>query len=115
MPATVYGIKNCDSVKKARKWLETNGSSYTFIDLRDDGVDKAEVKRWLDAVGYDVLVNKRSTTWKQLTNNQKEGLNETSALELLLAHPTLVKRPVLIIKDEVFVGFKDNQYSAIFN
>jgi Spx/MgsR family transcriptional regulator len=115
MPATVYGIKNCDSVKKARKWLKTNGSSYTFIDLRDDGVDKAEVKRWLDAVGYDVLVNKRSTTWKQLTNNQKEGLNETSALELLLAHPTLVKRPVLIIKDEVFVGFKDDQYSAIFN
>jgi arsenate reductase len=115
MPATIYGIKNCDTVKKARKWLEANGSDYTFVDVREDGVDKAEVKRWLDVAGVDVVVNKRSTTWKQLSDTQKEGLNETTALDLLLANPTLVKRPVLTIDDSVFVGFKADQYQAIFN
>jgi|TARA_B110000902_G_scaffold266916_2_gene356882 Spx/MgsR family transcriptional regulator len=115
MPATVYGIKNCDTVKKARKWLEVNGSDYTFIDVREDGVDKAEVKRWLDLIGIDVVVNKRSTTWKQLSDEQKEGLSEQTALALLLANPTLIKRPVLTIDDSVLVGFKADQYHAIFN
>jgi arsenate reductase len=115
MPATVYGIKNCDTVKKARKWLEANGSDYTFVDVREDGVDKAEVKRWLDLAGLDVVVNKRSTSWKQLSDEQKEGLSEQTALGLLLANPTLIKRPVLTIDDSVFVGFKADQYQAIFN
>ena len=115
MPATVYGIKNCDTVKKARKWLEVNGSDYTFIDVREDGVDTAEVKRWLDLIGIDVVVNKRSTTWKQLSDEQKEGLSEQTALALLLANPTLIKRPVLTIDDSVLVGFKADQYHAIFN
>ena len=115
MPATLYGIKNCDTVKKARQWLETNGSDYTFVDVREDGVDKTEVQRWLDKAGLDVVVNKRSTTWKKLSDEQKDGLNEITALDLLLANPTLVKRPVLTIDDSVFVGFKADQYQAIFN
>ncbi|MFQ3324539.1 MAG: arsenate reductase [Pseudomonadales bacterium] len=115
MPATVYGIKNCDTVKKACKWLEANGSDYTFVDVREDGVDKTEVKRWLDLAGLDVVVNKRSTSWKQLSDEQKEGLSEQTALGLLLANPTLIKRPVLTIDDSVFVGFEADQYHAIFN
>lgn len=115
MPATIYGIKNCDTVKKARKWLEVNGSDYVFVDVREDGVDKTEIQRWIDVAGIDVVVNKRSTTWKQLSDEQKEGLNETTALDLLLANPTLVKRPVLTIDDSVFIGFKADQYHAIFN
>jgi Spx/MgsR family transcriptional regulator len=115
MTATLYGIKNCDTVKKARQWLETNGSDYTFVDVREDGVDKTEVQRWLDKAGLDVVVNKRSTTWKKLSDEQKDGLNEITALDLLLANPTLVKRPVLTIDDSVFVGFKADQYQAIFN
>jgi Spx/MgsR family transcriptional regulator len=115
MPATLYGIKNCDTVKKARQWLKTNGSDYTFVDVREDGVDKTEVQRWLDKAGLDVVVNKRSTTWKKLSDEQKDGLNEITALDLLLANPTLVKRPVLTIDDSVFVGFKADQYQAIFN
>jgi Spx/MgsR family transcriptional regulator len=102
-------------VKKARQWLETNGSDYTFVDVREDGVDKTEVQRWLDKAGLDVVVNKRSTTWKKLSDEQKDGLNEITALDLLLANPTLVKRPVLTIDDSVFVGFKADQYQAIFN
>jgi arsenate reductase len=115
MPATIYGIKNCDTVKKARQWLATNGSDYAFVDVREDGVDKTEIQRWIDVAGIDVVVNKRSTTWKQLSDEQKEGLNETTALDLLLANPTLVKRPVLTIDDSVFIGFKADQYHAIFN
>tara|TARA_B110000977_G_scaffold195753_1_gene274810 strand:+ start:891 stop:1289 length:399 start_codon:yes stop_codon:yes gene_type:complete len=115
MPATIYGIKNCDTVKKARQWLAANGSDYAFVDVREDGVDKTEIQRWLDVAGIDVVVNKRSTTWKQLSDKQKEGLNETTALDLLLANPTLVKRPVLTIDDSVFIGFKADQYHAIFN
>jgi Spx/MgsR family transcriptional regulator len=115
MPATLYGIKNCDTVKKARQWLKTNGSDYTFVDVREDGVDKTEVQRWLDKAGLDVVVNKRSTTWKKLSDEQKDGLNEITALDLLLANPTLVKRPVLTIDDSVFVGFKADQYQTIFN
>ena len=115
MPATIYGIKNCDTVKKARQWLAANGSDYAFVDVREDGVDKTEIQRWIDVAGIDVVVNKRSTTWKQLSDKQKEGLNEATALDLLLANPTLVKRPVLTIDDSVFIGFKADQYHAIFN
>jgi Spx/MgsR family transcriptional regulator len=111
----LYGIKNCDTVKKARRWLEDNGQEFTFHDVRTDGLDKTEVKRWLREAGFEVVVNKRSTTWKQLDDVQKDGLSEANSLDLLLANPTLIKRPVLTINDTVLVGFKADQYKAIFN
>lgn len=115
MPMTLYGIKNCDTVKKARRWLEDNGQEFTFHDVRTDGLDKTEVKRWLREAGFEVVVNKRSTTWKQLDDVQKDGLSEANSLDLLLANPTLIKRPVLTINDTVLVGFKADQYKVIFN
>jgi Spx/MgsR family transcriptional regulator len=115
MPITLYGIKNCDTVKKARRWLEDNGQEFTFHDVRTDGLDKIEVKRWLREAGFDVVVNKRSTTWKQLDDVQKDGLSEANSLDLLLANPTLIKRPVLTINNTVLVGFKADQYKVIFN
>lgn len=115
MPITLYGIKNCDTVKKARRWLEDNGQEFTFHDVRTDGLDKTEVKRWLREAGFEVVVNKRSTTWKQLDDVQKDGLSEANSLDLLLANPTLIKRPVLTINNTVLVGFKADQYQAIFN
>jgi Spx/MgsR family transcriptional regulator len=115
MPITLYGIKNCDTVKKARRWLEDNGQEFTFHDVRTDGLDKTEVKRWLREAGFDVVVNKRSTTWKQLDDVQKDGLSEANSLDLLLANPTLIKRPVLTINNTVLVGFKADQYKVIFN
>ncbi len=116
---TLYGIKNCDSVKKARKWLESNSLDYQFHDFRTDGISKALVQPWLDAVGADTLLNKRSTSWKQLSDKQKTtvDVNDLSAknkaaIALFLEAPTLIKRPVLVTADEVHVGFKADNYAA---
>ena len=87
----------------------------TLYDVRTDGLDKTEVKRWLREAGFDVVVNKRSTTWKQLDDVQKDGLSEANSLDLLLANPTLIKRPVLTKNNTVLVGFKADQYKVIFN
>ena len=113
MATTVYGIKNCDTVKKARKWLDDNGHNYTFHDVRADGLDKAEVARWVTAAGVDVVVNKRSTTWKQLDDDIKANLSATTAVDLLFTNPTLIKRPVLTHHDSLLVGFNAEQYQTV--
>lgn len=108
----LYGIKNCDSVKKARTWLADNGIDYHFHDLRADGLSRELVARWLDHVGMEILVNKRSTTWKQLSPNDQQHVLEGGAVDVLLANPTLIKRPVLVHNDETIVGFKAATYAA---
>jgi Spx/MgsR family transcriptional regulator len=102
----VYGIKSCDSCRKVRRWLDEQGRSYQWCDLRDDGLDAATVQFWLDATGPDVLVNRRSTTWRGLSEMEQATVMdaETSAA-VLVAHPTLVKRPVFVAGDRVLVGF----------
>ncbi len=107
---TFLGIKNCDSVKKARKWLDANGVPYTYHDLREDGLDKAALQAWISELGWELLLNKRSTTWKQLTDDDRYDLSDTKVMMLLLAHPTLIKRPVLITKAGILVGFKETEY-----
>jgi Spx/MgsR family transcriptional regulator len=111
---TLVGIKNCDSVKKARKWLDANGVQYTYHDLREDGLDKAALQAWISELGWEVLLNKRSTTWKQLTEDERNELSDTKVMMLFLAHPTLIKRPVLITKSGILVGFKEAEYSKLF-
>ncbi|MEG3617844.1 arsenate reductase [Magnetovibrio sp. PR-2] len=101
----VYGIKNCDTVRKALKWLDAQGLEHTFHDVREDGLEAAKVSRWVEALGWESVLNKRSTTWKQLDENKKNSLNETSSVELMCASPTLVKRPVFEVKDLVLNGF----------
>jgi arsenate reductase len=108
----LYGIKNCDTVKKARRWLEANDVAYTFHDFRTDGLEKATVDSWLKHVSWEVLLNKRGTTWRKLEDPRKEQLDEAIAVELMLANPTLIKRPVITTENACFVGFKEADYTA---
>ena len=101
---TLYGIPNCDTCRKARSFLEQEGVDYRFHDLREDGLDRAMVERWVAAAGLDALLNRRSTTWRQLPAGDRDQLTESAAIELMLAHPTLVKRPVGFDAD-VYRGF----------
>lgn len=111
---TLYGIKNCDTVKKARKWLDQAKVDYTFHDFREDGLDKKQARQWLDALGWETLVNKRSTTWKQLDSAQREAMDKSSALQAILKHPTLIKRPLLDLQGNYYVGFKESEYQQLF-
>lgn len=112
---TLVGIKNCDTVKKAKKWLEQNGIEFVFHDLREQGVDKAALGKWIDELGLDVLLNKRSTTWKQLSDDDRANIDKDKAIALFLAYPTLIKRPVLITPKGMMVGFKEAEYKKAFN
>ncbi|AQA19824.1 ArsC family reductase [Halioglobus japonicus] len=112
---TLYGIKNCDTVKKARKWLDEKGMDYRFHDFRADGVDADQVANWLDSLGWETVVNRRSTTWKGLSSEQREGMDRDSALSAIVEEPTLVKRPLLDTGGEYHCGFKADQYAQIFN
>ncbi len=111
---TLYGIPNCDTVKKARTWLDQNNVEHQFHDFRKDGVDAAQVKQWIADLGVDTLINKRSTSWKALSDEQKSGLNDSTALELILKSPTLIKRPLLDKDGELQVGFKAATYETTF-
>ncbi len=111
---TLIGIKNCDSVKKAKKWLEHNGVEYAFHDLREQGVDKAALAAWIDELGWEPLLNKRSTTWKQLSDDELTDIDKNKAMALFLAYPTLIKRPVLITPTGIMVGFKEAEYAKRF-
>jgi arsenate reductase len=110
----LYGIPNCDTVKKARSWLEDAGVDFVFHDFRKDGLEEKMVEQWLESVGTATLVNKRSTTWKQLSDEQKEQALSSDAASLLVQHPTLIKRPVLVTEKLMKVGFKAEQYSELF-
>ena len=112
---TLYGIKNCDTVKKARDWLTKNNIDYRFHDFRADGLDKAQVKNWITEIGLENLVNKRSTTWKELDENVKENFNEKNAEAVIVENPTLIKRPLLDTGKQKHVGFKENEYTKIFS
>ncbi|MCW8826330.1 MAG: ArsC family reductase [Gammaproteobacteria bacterium] len=109
---TLYGIKNCDTVKKARKWLDSHEVEYQFHDFRVDGLSAEMIENWFSQVDWESLVNKRSTTWRQLDDAQKENIDQQSAAGLLLENPTLIKRPVLEIGNEVLVGFSEENYQT---
>lgn len=110
---TVWGLKTCDTCKKALKWLADEGIAHAVKDVRADGVPAAELARWVDAVGWETLVNKSSTTWRGLADADKEGLDAARAKALLAAHPTLIKRPVFVLGGDIIVGFRDAQKSAL--
>jgi Spx/MgsR family transcriptional regulator len=110
----LYGIKNCDTVKKARQWLEQRAIEYRFHDFRSDGLSREQVQGWLRELGVDTLINKRGTTWKQLDAGARSDLSERSATDLLLAHPTLIKRPLLDLGHQRTVGFSAERYAELF-
>lgn len=110
----LYGIKNCDTVRKARRWCEANNVEFQFHDFRVDGLDEATINSWLQFVSWEVLLNKRSTTWKQLDDSRKEQLDQANAVDLMLENPTLIKRPVLSDNSMCMVGFKEADYAVHF-
>lgn len=113
MTATLYGIKSCDTCRKARRFLDDAGIDHRFHDLRADGLTAGELKRWVDHVGWETLLNRRSTTWRDLDASEREGIDAAGAVALMLRHPTLVKRPVLDTGDTVEVGFSASRYQAL--
>lgn len=114
MTTTLYGIANCDSVKKARKWLESHNIDYQFHDFRKQGLEEGKIKDWLACRGIEVLLNKRGTTWRQLPEHIKSSVTDTTIVPLMNENPTLIKRPVLEFKNQTVVGFKDSEYNALF-
>ncbi|MGB0894533.1 MAG: ArsC family reductase [Parashewanella sp.] len=115
MNTTIYGIKNCDTVRKARKWLEANNIPFTFHDFRDDGVTQQHIENWLVHTDWQTLFNKRSTSFRALTDEQKNDIDQQKAIMLMLDHPTLIKRPVLVVNETVNIGFKPVQYQELFS
>jgi arsenate reductase len=111
MPNTIYGIKNCDTMKKARAWLDGHGVAYEFHDYKTAGVAKDKLKHWSDELGWEVLLNRAGTTFRKLPDADKEGLNERKALALMLAQPSMIKRPVLELGGKLLVGFKPEIYA----
>src|SRR5215471_18008445 len=107
---TIYGIKNCDTMKKARAWLDDHGVAYAFHDYKTQGIDRARLEAWAGIAGWETLLNRAGTTFRRLPEADKEGITEKKAIALMLAQPSLIKRPVLEAGRELLVGFKPDIY-----
>lgn len=113
MSVTVYGIPNCDTVKKARKWLDAKGIEYAFQDYKKEGADPAKLTEWIAAHGVDVVLNKRGTTYRKLSDEEKEkAADSNEAVALLVQRPSMIKRPVAEHSSGTLVGFKEDEWSA---
>lgn len=112
---TLYGIKNCDTVKKARKWLDTHGVEYEFHDFREDGLDQDAVAAWIEELGWQNLLNRRSLSWKSLGERARQNMDDEAARKAVLAQPTLIKRPLLDTGKQRYTGFSAANYAKIFN
>ncbi|MES2449861.1 MAG: ArsC family reductase [Pseudomonadota bacterium] len=110
MAATLYGIKNCDTMKKAWTWLDAHGVAYDFHDYKKAGIDEATVRRWAGQVGWEVLLNRAGTTFRALSDADKADIGEDKAIALMLANPSMIKRPVLDTGSKLLVGFKPDIY-----
>jgi arsenate reductase len=115
MAVTIYGIKNCDTMKKARAYLDKQGVDYAFHDYKTAGVERERLERWAKKVGWEVLLNRAGTTFKKLPDKEKEGVTEKKAIALMLAQPSMIKRPVLDLGGgKLLIGFKPELYAAEF-
>ncbi|MBL8704563.1 MAG: ArsC family reductase [Rhodospirillales bacterium] len=107
---TIYGIKNCDTMKKARAWLDGKGIAYSFHDYKTAGIDRKRLEAWARDVGWEVLLNRAGTTFRKLPEAEREGVTEKKAIALMEAQPSMIKRPVLDVGDKLLVGFKPDSY-----
>ena len=114
MTITMFGIPNCDTIKKAKKWLEAEGIEFEFHDYRKQGINEELVKTFCAELGWELVLNKRGTTYRQLTQEQKDTLTEEKAVALLVEQPAMIKRPILNVDGKLHIGFKADQYAAIF-
>lgn len=111
---TLYGIANCDSVRKARKWLTEQGVDYRFHDFRKDGLNEQQLRAWSAELGWQALLNRRGTTWRKLPEALREAMDEEQALQVMLEQPAIIKRPLLDLGSERRLGFSDASYQELF-
>jgi len=109
----LYGIPNCDTIKKARTWLDKQAVVYQFHDYKKEGITKTRLTQWCKELGFNALINQRGTTWRNLPSVAKENLTQTSAITLMIENPSLIKRPVLDIGHKRIVGFDETQYQLL--
>lgn len=115
MPITIYGIKNCDTMKKAFIWLKDHGVAYEFHDYKASGIEKMKLEAWCKVVGWELLLNRAGTTFRKLPESERDGITEKKAIALMQAQPSMIKRPVLELGGgKLLVGFKPEQYAAAF-
>lgn len=114
MTVTLYGIPNCDTVKKARRWLDAAGVAYHFHDLRKDGLEADRLQRWIDELGWEKLLNKSGTTFRRLAEEERQGLDAAAAKALMLAGPAMIRRPVVEADAGVSVGFSPEDWQIRF-
>lgn len=110
MSVVIYGIKNCDTMKKARAWLDKKGVAYDFHDYKTAGIERGRLEGWVRKAGWETLLNRAGTTFRKLPDGDKEGLTEAKAIALMMANPSMIKRPVLETGGTLLVGFKPDQY-----
>lgn len=112
---TIYGIKNCDTMKKARAWLDKQGVDYAFHDYKTAGIEREKLERWAKKAGWETLLNRAGTTFKKLLDKEKESVTEKKAIALMLAQPSMIKRPVVELPGgKLVIGFKPETYSEVF-
>jgi Spx/MgsR family transcriptional regulator len=114
MPTTLYGITNCDTVKKARAWLDAEGVAYAFHDYKKAGADATKLAAWCDALGWETVINRAGTTFKKLPDASKAGLDQKKAIALMLAQPSMIKRPIVEHAAGLLAGFKPDEWAAAF-
>jgi arsenate reductase len=111
---TIYGIKNCDTMKKAFAWLDAHKVVYRFHDYKKDGIEKDRLEKWVKAVGWEALINRAGTTFRKLPEQDKEGLGEKKAIALMLGQPSMIKRPLIERGSKLLIGFKPEDYAKAF-
>lgn len=111
----MYGIANCDTIKKARKWLQQNDVDFNFHDYRKQGVDEEQFKTWLKALGWEQLINKRGTSWRKLDDSIKASMDDISALKVMLQNPSIIRRPLIQLDNQILLGFDESRYIQEFN
>lgn len=112
MTLRVYGIRNCDTVKKARRWLDQNAIPFEFVDFRQEGISREQLVDWCQHCGWEQLVNRRGMTWRKLPEEQRNNLDQDRAIELMLENPTLIRRPVVSDGNTVTVGFDESRWQT---
>ena len=115
MSITLYGIPNCDTVKKARKFLSTHEVEYHFHNYKTDGADLKTLQGWIDELGWETVLNKRGTTWRKLDDSTKASTDATTAAQLLIDNPSMIKRPILSLDDKLVVGFSEPEWKTVLN
>ncbi len=115
MTITMYGIRNCDTIRKARAWLDDHDIAYAFHDYKVAGIERVQLERWCAESGWDAVLNRAGTTFRKLPQADREGLDARKAMALMLAQPSMIKRPVLDLGDRLLIGFKPERYMQAFS